>query len=78
MSMAQGYELGSGKPAGLIIPGVGIPHACNNLYNAWKDRSSIVVLTDGGHAEFLGRDMFEQVDDWLEPLDQFSKWSWRN
>ena len=75
-SMAQGYEMASGKPAGLIIPGVGIPHACNNLYNAWKDRSSIVVLTDGGHAEFLGRDMFEQVDDWLEPLNQFSKWSW--
>ena len=75
-SMAQGYEMGSGKPAALIIPGVGIPHACNNLYNAWKDRSSIVVITDGGHAEFLGRDMFEQVDDWLEPLNQFSKWSW--
>jgi benzoylformate decarboxylase len=75
-SMAQGYELGSGKPAALFIPGIGIPHASNNLYNAWKDRSSIVVLTDGGHSEFLGRDMFEQVDDWLEPLGQFSKWSW--
>lgn len=75
-SMAQGYELGSGKPAALFIPGVGIPHASNNLYNAWKDRSAIVVLTDGGHSEFLGRDMFEQVDDWLEPLEQFSKWSW--
>jgi benzoylformate decarboxylase len=75
-SMAQGYELGSGKPAALFIPGVGIPHASNNLYNAWKDRSSIVVLTDGGHTEYLGRDMFEQVDDWLEPLNQFSKWSW--
>ena len=75
-SMAQGYELGSGKPAALLIPGVGIPHASSNLYNAWKDRSAIVVLTDGGHSEFLGRDMFEQVDDWLEPLGQFSKWSW--
>lgn len=75
-SMAQGFELGSGKPAALFIPGVGIPHASNNLYNAWKDRSAIVVLTDGGHSEFLGRDMFEQVDDWLEPLEQFSKWSW--
>lgn len=75
-SMAQGYELASGKPAALFIPGVGILHASNNLYNAWKDRSAIVVLTDGGHSEFLGRDMFEQVDDWLEPLEQFSKWSW--
>ena len=75
-SMAQGYELACGKPAALFIPGVGIPHASNNLYNAWKDRSSIVVLTDGGHCEFLGRDMFEQVDDWLEPLGQFTKWRW--
>ncbi|MEE9504317.1 MAG: thiamine pyrophosphate-binding protein, partial [Thermodesulfobacteriota bacterium] len=30
-SMAHGYELGSGKPAALFIPGVGIPHASNNL-----------------------------------------------
>ncbi len=75
-SMAQGYELGSGKPAALFIPGVGIPHASNNLYNAWKDRSAIVVLTDGGNSMFLGRDMFEQVHDWMEPLGQFSKWSW--
>jgi benzoylformate decarboxylase len=75
-SMAQGYELATGKPAALFIPGVGIPHASNNLYNAWKDRSAIAVLTDGGHSEFQGRDMFEQVDDWLEPLAQFSKWRW--
>ncbi len=76
-SMAQGYELGSGKPAALFIPGIGIPHASNNLYNAWKDRSSIVVLTDGGFSKFQGRDMFEQVDDWLEPMEQFTKWRWQ-
>jgi benzoylformate decarboxylase len=75
-SMAQGYELATGKPAVLFIPGVGIPHASNNLYNAWKDRSAIAVLTDGGNSEFLGRNMFEQVDDWLAPLAQFSKWRW--
>jgi benzoylformate decarboxylase len=74
--MAQGYELAHGSPAAVIIPGVGIPHASSNLYNAWKDRSSIIVLTDGGHSEYLGRDMFEQVDDWLEPARQFTKWSW--
>jgi len=76
-SMAHGYELACGKPAALFIPGVGIPHAANNLYNAWKDRSSIVVLTDGEHSQFLGRDMFEQVDDWLEPMGQFTKWRWQ-
>jgi benzoylformate decarboxylase len=74
--MAQGYELATGKPAALFIPGVGIPHASSNLYNAWKDRSAIAVFTDGGRSEFLGRDMFEQVDNWLEPLAQFSKWRW--
>jgi benzoylformate decarboxylase len=75
-SMAQGFELATGKTAALFIPGIGIPHACNNLYNAWKDRSSIAVFTDGSNSEFLGRDMFEQVDNWLEPLAQFSKWRW--
>ncbi len=76
-SMAQGYELASGKTAVLMVPGIGMPNAMNNLYNAWKDRSSILLLTDGNNTELQGRDMFQQMDDWMSPMDEFSKWSWR-
>lgn len=39
-SMAQGYELATGQTSVLIVPGVAVPSTMNNLYNAWKDRSS--------------------------------------
>ena len=45
-AMAHGYELASGKTAALLVPGVAIPSAMNNLYNAWKDRSAIAVISD--------------------------------
>ena len=76
-AMAQGYELASGKTAILFVPSIGIPNALSNLYNAWKDRSAIAVLSDGSDNKFEGRDGFQQVDDWLEPTEQFTKWRWQ-
>ena len=49
----------------------------NNLYNAWKDRSSIAVLSDGSSSNFAGRNGFQQMDDWLETMTQFTKWRWQ-
>jgi benzoylformate decarboxylase len=75
-SMAHGYELASGETAVLFVPGVAIPSTLNNLYNAWKDRSSIAVFSDGPSNERPGRNTFQQMQDWLEPLEQFTKWRW--
>ncbi len=75
--MAQGYELASGKTAALMLPSIGIPNAMSNLYNAWKDRSAIAVFSDGSETETSGRDGFQQVDDWLQPTEQFTKWRWQ-
>lgn len=74
VSMAQGYELASGKPGLLMLPGVGMPNALSNLYNAWKDRSSLVVFSDGPNTEVTGRDGFQQVDDWSTITANFTKW----
>ena len=76
-SMAQGFELASFRPAALFVPGVAIPSTLNNLYNAWKDRSAIAVFADGPTSEYPGRDGFEQVDDWLAPTVEFTKWRWQ-
>jgi hypothetical protein len=46
-SMAHGYELASGRTAALFMPSIGMPNTLCNLYNAWKDRSSLVVFSDG-------------------------------
>jgi thiamine pyrophosphate-dependent acetolactate synthase large subunit-like protein len=76
-SMAHGYELASGKTAALLLPGVAVPNAMNNLYNAWKDRSAIAVLSDSPRSQWQSREQFQQIDDWIEPMQQFTKWSWQ-
>jgi thiamine pyrophosphate-dependent acetolactate synthase large subunit-like protein len=76
-AMAHGYELASGKPGMLFVPGVAIPSTMNMLYNAWKDRSSLVVYSDGPSSEIPFRNMFQQMEDWVEPMIQFTKWRWQ-
>lgn len=76
ISMAEGYHLATGKTGFVNMSRIGLPHASNNLYNAWKDQSSIVVVTDGPDSRFAGRNGFEDVDDWLEAIGQFTKWRW--
>jgi len=75
-SMAHGYELATNRPSVLIVPGVAVPSTMNNLYNAWKDRSSILVLADGTSTYFEGRNGFQQMDNWLESMVAFTKWRW--
>jgi len=76
-SMAQGFELASFTTAALFVPGVAVPSTLNNLYNAWKDRSAIAVFADGPSSEYPGRNGFEQMDDWIQPAEEFTKWTWQ-
>lgn len=75
-SMAHGYELATNQPSVLIVPGVAVPSTMNNLYNAWKDRSSILVLADSTSTFAEGRNGFQQMDNWLESMVSFTKWRW--
>jgi thiamine pyrophosphate-dependent acetolactate synthase large subunit-like protein len=76
-AMAHGYELASQTPGVLLVPGVAIPSTMNMLYNAWKDRSSLVVYSDGPSTDIPFRNMFQQMEDWVEPMIQFTKWRWK-
>lgn len=76
-SMAHGFELASFQTSALFLPGVAVPSAMNNLYNAWKDRSAIAVFSDSASNQFPGRNMFQQMDDWLSPMVEFTKWRWQ-
>lgn len=77
VSMAEGYQLASGTTAILSLPSIGMPNAMSNLYNAWKDRSSIAVFSDGQSSRVGGRDGFQQMDDWLQPTETITKWRWQ-
>jgi thiamine pyrophosphate-dependent acetolactate synthase large subunit-like protein len=76
-AMAHGYELASGAPGVLLVPGVAITSTMIMLYNAWKDRSSLVVISDAPSNEIPFRNMFQQMEDWVEPMIQFTKSRWK-
>ena len=77
IAIAQGYVLASGQTAFTVNGSVGFPNTLNNMYNAWKDRSPIVVASQreatGIHG---GRDAFEEWDDYLSPSASFTRWRW--
>lgn len=76
VAMADGHSKASGKTGFSMFSRVGVPNATSNMYNAMKDRSSLVIATD--HIETLasGRDSREDLEDTLEPVKQFTKWRW--
>ncbi len=76
-AIAHGYELASGRTAVLFLGSIGMPNTLCNLYNAWKDRSSLLVFSDGQASTQTGRDGFQQVQDWMAPTEQFTKWRWK-
>lgn len=76
VTMADGYAKAARKTAFAMFSRVGVPNATSNMYNAMKDRSSIVLATDRIESLATGRDAHEDLDDTLEPIKQFTKWRW--
>ena len=76
VAMADGYSKASGKTAFAMFSRVGVPNASSNMYNAMKDRSTLVIASDRIETLASGRDSREDLDDTLEPVKQFTKWRW--
>ena len=76
VAMADGFAKASGKTAVACFSRVGGPLAGANMYNAMKDRTPLVVVTDHADTQVDGRDGHEDLDDWLEPFKQYTKWRW--
>jgi thiamine pyrophosphate-dependent acetolactate synthase large subunit-like protein len=77
IAVAQGYALASGDIPFTMSDSAGFPNTLNNLYNAWRDRTPLVVgsqrepsLMDGG------RDAMQEWDDFLGPSSSFTRWRW--
>jgi thiamine pyrophosphate-dependent acetolactate synthase large subunit-like protein len=76
VSIADGYAKASRKPGFVMFSRVGTPHATSNMYNAMKDRTPVVVTSDHAETTREGRDGLEDIDDWLETVEQFTKFRW--
>ena len=76
MAIADGYAKASGEVAFATFSRVGGPGASANMYNAMKDRTPIVIFTDHANTTSQGRDGHEDLEDWLTPFAQYTKWRW--
>jgi benzoylformate decarboxylase len=77
VAMAQGYALASNEIAFTVNASVGFPNTLNNMYNAWKDQTPLVVGAQRERSDMHGgRDAFEEWDDYLSPSAAFTRWRW--
>ncbi|MEE2823014.1 MAG: thiamine pyrophosphate-binding protein [Acidobacteriota bacterium] len=77
VSVAQGYAMASNGLGFFMGSKVGVGNSISNLYNAWKDRTPLVVSY--GRSTLRGQggqDGFEEWDDHLKPTEPFTAWAW--
>lgn len=76
VAIADGYAKASGRIGFGMYSRIGLPHSSANMYNAMKDRTAVVLLSDHADTDREGTDTHEDIDDWLEPIQQYTKWRW--
>jgi thiamine pyrophosphate-dependent acetolactate synthase large subunit-like protein len=77
VSLAHGYALATGQVPFTIGDSVGFQNTLNNMYNAWKDRTPLIVGTERRATRSLGgMDSFEEWDNFLGPSESFTLWRW--
>jgi acetolactate synthase I/II/III large subunit len=76
VAVADGYAKASGTIGFGMYSRIGLPHSSANMYNSMKDRTPVVLLSDHAETNREGTDSHEDIDDWLEPVKQYTKWRW--
>ena len=76
VSMADGYARVSGRPAlAQVSTFPGTANAVGALYDAFRDRSPVVVTSTHVDTRIMGRDSHTEGQDLIELTKQFTKWS---
>jgi len=76
VAIADGYAKVTRKPAFGMYSRVGLPHSTSNMYNAMKDRTPLVIMSDHANSPSEGTDSHEDVDNWEEMVRAYTKWRW--
>ncbi|MBI3062121.1 MAG: thiamine pyrophosphate-binding protein, partial [Deltaproteobacteria bacterium] len=76
VSMADGYARVTGRPAlAQVSTFPGTANAVGALYDAFRDRSPVVVTSTHVDTRIMGRDSHTEGRDLIELTKQFAKWS---
>lgn len=76
VALADGYAKASGKTAFGFYSRVGLPNSSSNMYNAMKDRTPLVLMSDNADSDSEGTDDHEDIDNWEEAVRFYTKWRW--
>jgi thiamine pyrophosphate-dependent acetolactate synthase large subunit-like protein len=76
VAMADGYAKATGETPCVIISRPGIPNAMSMMFNAWKDYTPMLVLTDDVSIGMLSQDGFEAMDHMTSMTQTMTKWHW--
>ena len=76
ISMAEGYALGSGTIAVAVTGSVGFPGTLGNMFNAWKDRAPMVIISQRESAGLRRGHEFAEWDGYLDSSASFTRWRW--
>src|ERR1043166_1363515 len=76
VSMADGFARVSGKPSLAQLSTLpGTANSVGALYDAYRDRSPVVVTSTNVDTRIVGRDSHTEGKDLVELTKQFTKWS---
>jgi benzoylformate decarboxylase len=76
VSMADGYARVTGRPSLAQVSTLpGTANAIGALYDAYRDRSPVIVTSTHVDTRIVGRDSHTEGKDLVEMTKQFTKWS---
>jgi thiamine pyrophosphate-dependent acetolactate synthase large subunit-like protein len=76
ISMAEGYALASGSVAVAVVGSVGFHGTLGNLFNAWKDRAPIVIISQQESVNLRRGHEFDTWDGYVGTSAAFTRWRW--
>jgi thiamine pyrophosphate-dependent acetolactate synthase large subunit-like protein len=76
IAMAEGYALASGSVAVAVAGSVGFHGTLGNLFNAWKDRAPMVILSQQESVNPRRGHEFDAWDGYLDSSASFTRWRW--
>lgn len=77
-AMADGYAKASGKIPFVTCARPGFPNTLVHMFNAYKDRTPMIVTIDQPGQSSLGRWGFQVVDDLAKVAEPFTRWRWES
>src|SRR5919109_3607998 len=76
VSMADGHARVTGRPSlAQVSTFPGTANAVGALYDAYRDRSPVVITSTQVDTRIMGRDSHTEARDMVEVTKQFTKWS---